>query len=66
MKERAELLQALEAAERSCEHERECSHTTREMWERRSKELEEELRLTREQMEDMKKKQEVEKLIILL
>ncbi|XP_060749689.1 calcium-binding and coiled-coil domain-containing protein 1 isoform X2 [Tachysurus vachellii] len=58
LKERAELLQALEAAERSCEHERECSHRTREMWERRSKELEEELRLTREQMEDMKKKQE--------
>ncbi|XP_027011089.2 calcium-binding and coiled-coil domain-containing protein 1 [Tachysurus fulvidraco] len=58
LKERAELLLALEAAERSCEHERECSHRTREMWERRSKELEEELRLTREQMEDMKKKQE--------
>ncbi|XP_053096994.1 calcium-binding and coiled-coil domain-containing protein 1 isoform X3 [Pangasianodon hypophthalmus] len=58
LKERAELLQALETAERSREHERECSHRTREAWEQRSKELEEELRHTREQMEDMKKKQE--------
>ncbi|XP_058265834.1 calcium-binding and coiled-coil domain-containing protein 1 isoform X1 [Hemibagrus wyckioides] len=58
LKERAELLQALEAAERSREHERECSNRTREVWERRSKELEEELRLTSEQMDDMKKKQE--------
>ncbi|KAK3519230.1 hypothetical protein QTP70_022222 [Hemibagrus guttatus] len=58
LKERAELLQALEAAERSREHERECSNRTIEVWEQRSKELEEELRLTREQMEDMKKKQE--------
>lgn len=53
-------MQALEAAERSREHERECSNRTREVWERRSKELEEELRLTSEQMDDMKKKQEVE------
>ncbi|MCJ8741922.1 hypothetical protein PDJAM_G00076320 [Pangasius djambal] len=58
LKERAELLQALETAERSREHERECSHRTREAWEQRSKELEQELRHTREQMEDMKKKQE--------
>ncbi|XP_017342468.2 calcium-binding and coiled-coil domain-containing protein 1 [Ictalurus punctatus] len=58
LKERAELLQSLEAAERSCKHERECSLRTREVWEQRSKELEEELRHTREQMEDMKKRQE--------
>ncbi|TSL61220.1 Calcium-binding and coiled-coil domain-containing protein 1 [Bagarius yarrelli] len=58
LKERAELLQALEAAEKSHEHERESSHRAAEVWEQRSMELEGELRLIREQMKDMKKKQE--------
>ncbi|KAF5897449.1 calcium-binding and coiled-coil domain-containing protein 1-like, partial [Clarias magur] len=58
LKERAELLQALEAAEKSRDRERECSSRSREVWEQRSKELEEELGHIREHMGDMKKKQE--------
>ncbi|XP_046725402.1 calcium-binding and coiled-coil domain-containing protein 1 isoform X2 [Silurus meridionalis] len=59
LKERADLLLALEVAERSREHERKCLERTKAAWEQRSKELEGELRHTREQMEDMKKKQEM-------
>ena len=67
LKERAELLQALEAAERSRERERERADRARDAWEKKQRELEreiselqEELRQTREQVEEMKKKQEVQ------
>ncbi|XP_022532793.2 calcium-binding and coiled-coil domain-containing protein 1 [Astyanax mexicanus] len=65
LKERAELLQALEAAERSREGEQESVRRSREVWEKQQEELEreiselqEELRHSREQREELKKKQE--------
>ncbi|XP_076839780.1 calcium-binding and coiled-coil domain-containing protein 1 [Brachyhypopomus gauderio] len=64
LKERAELLQALEASERGREKEREGVDALREAWERRRSQLEqevsclrEELRHTSEQVVEMKKKQ---------
>ncbi|KAL7859317.1 hypothetical protein SRHO_G00144640 [Serrasalmus rhombeus] len=65
LKERAELLQALEAAERNREREQERADRARDAWEKKQRELEreisklqEELRQTREQVEEIKKKQE--------
>lgn len=72
LKERAELLQALEAAERSRGRERESTERTREAWEKKQEELEreiselqEELRRSREQVEELKKKrEEMESLVV--
>lgn len=67
LKERAELLHVLEAAERSLENERERADKAKEAWEKKQRKLEQEisklqqeLRHTREQVEEMKKKQEVQ------
>ncbi|XP_062397207.1 calcium-binding and coiled-coil domain-containing protein 1 [Sardina pilchardus] len=65
LKERGELLQALESADRGRERERERSERAREAWERARRLLEsdlaslkKELRHSREEMEEMRRKQE--------
>lgn len=63
LKERAEILQALELAERNRKHEHERSIKARLSWNQRKKELEEELRRTKGQLKDTKKKQEVHRFL---
>lgn len=66
LRERAELLQVQEAANRQREKEKGEYKRTREAWDRRRKELEydiarlqEELKQSREKMEEMERKQKV-------
>ncbi|XP_062871224.1 calcium-binding and coiled-coil domain-containing protein 1 [Trichomycterus rosablanca] len=58
LKERAEVLQALELAERNWKREQESLIRAKQAWNHRSKELEEELMHTKGQLEDMRKKEE--------